>query len=116
MTQIGAARDYVHSGFRRHRREAPQCRAKALLLGVARAFANVETVDEQHVADASGIVWTIGLAIAHQHMEAVDATGQKRRGAAPSIGADGVGIGAGFDVRCRSRHAAPARPPSMRGL
>src|SRR6516162_2067538 len=59
MPEVGATWDEPHPGLRGHRLEATQSRSKALILGIARPFSNVEAVDKQDVADVCRITFAV---------------------------------------------------------
>ena len=80
MAQIGAARDQSQPCLCGQWLETPQRRSKALVLRIPRAFADIKPVDEQSVADIGGIISSIETLVAHQHVEAVDASGDKSDG------------------------------------
>ena len=115
MTQIGTARDHLDPGLGGNRRQPAQGRAVTLVLRVAGAFADIEALDEQRLTDIGGIVGTIKLTVAHQHMEPVDAARQKSGGAARGVGRCAATAAAAFDCRRRGRHPSPIGPPAMRG-
>jgi hypothetical protein len=55
MPQIGATHGEPDPNLGGHRLKAPQSHSKALILGVARPFSDVEAVDKQDLADVGRI-------------------------------------------------------------
>ena len=74
MTQVRAAWYEPQPSFFCYRLEAPESHLIVLVLGIARPFPDIEPVDEEGSADVCGIVLAVKPPVAHQHMEAVDAS------------------------------------------
>src|SRR5215469_5338594 len=99
MAQIGAAGDEPHPGFGGYRLKASQSHSIAFVFRVARALADVEAMDEQRFADVSGVVPSIELMVAHQHMQPVDAARQTGDGVPGTRGSPAEAAPDGFDLR-----------------
>ena len=51
--------------------------AKALVLGIPRAFPNIKPMDEESVADVGRVLRSVEPTVAHQHMKAVNTPREK---------------------------------------
>ncbi|HXZ46949.1 MAG TPA: hypothetical protein VEH02_09515 [Pseudolabrys sp.] len=115
VAEISAAWDDPDPGLNGHRLKAPQHHTKALILGITRSFPDVDPVNEQSIADVGGILFAVETSIAHQHMKAVYASGQKGDGA-PRTGGDAAAAPENrFDLWGGGMHSSPTRPPRVHG-
>src|SRR5262249_29257973 len=101
--------------FGGYRLKASQSHSIAFVFRVARALADVEAMDEQRFADVSGVVPSIELMVAHQHMQPVDAARQTGDGLPATRRSFAEAALHRLNLRRRCRHPSPTRPPCVRG-
>src|SRR5437588_9649756 len=90
-----------------------QSGAKTLLLRIPRAFSNIEAVNEESITDIGRVLPSIPTMVAHQHVQAVNTSGEKCHAPRISRRYPAASAAGGFDRGHQGGYPSPTCPPSV---